>query len=75
MMNYEFIFYKKDLYEELLRLVSNSYEWEMPVVGIGRMEFSNSLNKIFCDSATVWEKTVGCYMENGKMAACVWNEG
>lgn len=74
-MKYEFTFYTKDLYEELLRIIINSYEWEIPAVGIGRVEFSNSLNKIFCDSATSWEKTVGCYMEDSKLVACVWNEG
>ena len=74
-MKYNFTFYSKNLYQELLRLVLNSYEWEVPLVGISRMEFSNSLNKIFCDSATAWEKTVGCYFEQDKMVACVWNEG
>ena len=74
-MKYEFKFYTKELYEELLRIVINSYEWEIPAVGISRVEFSNSLNKIFCDSRTSWEKTVGCYLENDKLVACVWNEG
>lgn len=74
-MRYEFQFYTKDLYGDLLELARESYKWEMPVVGISRVEFSNSLNKIFCDSATAWEKTVGCYLEKGKLIACVWNEG
>ena len=74
-MRYEFQFYTKDLYEDLIELARKSYKWEIPLVGISRVEFSNSFNKIFCDSATSWEKTVGCYLEKGKLIACVWNEG
>lgn len=73
-MKYEFKFYTRDLYEGLLNLARNSYQWEIPLVGISRIEFAESMNKMFCDSATAWEKTVGCYFEHGKLVACVWNE-
>ena len=74
-MKYDFKFYENELYPELIRIVKNSYEWEYTPVGISRIEFSDSLNKIFCDSATSWEKTVGCYLDDNKLVACVWNEG
>lgn len=73
-MKYEFCFYNENYYSDLIRLALCSYEWEIPAVGLSRIEFSNSLGKIFLDTHTAWEKTVGCYLEHGKMVACVWNE-
>lgn len=74
-MKYKFCFYSPERYEELLSLAAASYAWEIPSVGISRIQFSHAVNRIFCDSATSWEKTVGCWLDKGKLAACVWNEG
>lgn len=73
-MKYEFHFYEKELYSDLIRLAMRSYEWEVPAVGLSRIEFCNSLDKVFLDTHTAWEKTVGCYFENSKMVASVWND-
>lgn len=74
-MKYEFRFYTKDYYEDMLELALKSYAWEIPVVGVSRIEFANSLGKRFTGSMTAWEKTIGCYFEKDKLVACTWNEG
>lgn len=73
--NIVFRYYEESMYDELLGLARASYAWEVPSVGVSRIEFAHAVNKVFCDSATSWEKTVGCWLEHGKLAACVWNEG
>lgn len=73
--NTVFRYYEESMYDELLGLARASYAWEIPSVGVSRIEFAHAVNKVFCDSATSWEKTVGCWLEHGKLAACVWNEG
>lgn len=74
-MHYEFSFYKDTDYNELLRLVLNSYEWEYPNCGLSRLEFSMGLHPAFTGHYHAWKHTVGVYRENGKITACVWNEG
>lgn len=74
-MKYEFSFYKESDFEELEELVLMSYEWDYPAVGISRVEFSRGLHPKFLGFTHGWEHTVGMYRENGKLVACVWNEG
>lgn len=74
-MKYQFSFYTEADYEELLGLAINSYEWEYPAVGLSRIEFAKGLHPEFTGNKKAWQHTVGLYRENGKLAACVWNEG
>lgn len=74
-MSYEFSFYKDFDFKELEELVIKSYEWEKPAVGLSRIEFSRGLHPAFTGFKKAWQHTVGVYRDNGKIAACVWNEG
>lgn len=74
-MRYEFSFYKEEDFDELEELVLKSYEWDFPAVGISRVEFARGLHPKFLGYANAWEHTIGMYRENGKLVACVWNEG
>lgn len=74
-MKYAFSFYKDEDYEELIHLVLLSYQWEYPVVGLSRIEFARGLHPAFTGNKNAWYYTMGMYRENGKVVACVWNEG
>ncbi len=74
-MNYEFSFYKDTDFEEMIQLALCSYKWDYPVCGLSRLEFSKGLHPEFTGHFHAWHHTVGIYRENGKMVACVWNEG
>ena len=74
-MKYEFAFYREEDYEDVLRLVKLSYKWDCPTVGLSRVEFAHGLNPNFAGIKNAWLHTVGVYRENGKIVACVWNEG
>lgn len=74
-MKYTFSFYTKDDFDEIESLILNSYEWDYPIFGLSRMEFSNGLHPKFLRYSDVWERTVGVYRENGKIVACAINEG
>lgn len=74
-MKYTFSFYKKGDFEEIENLILKSYEWEYPIFGLSRMEFSNGLHPKFLRYSDVWERTVGVYRENGRIVACAINEG
>lgn len=74
-MKYTFSFYTKDDFDEIESLILNSYEWDYPIFGLSRMEFSNGLHPKFLRYLDVWERTVGVYRENGKIVACAINEG
>jgi len=74
-MKYEFSYYKEDDFYELEELVLGSYQWEYPVWGLARHEFSKGLHPAFTGHYHAWQHSVGIYRENGKIAACVMNEG
>lgn len=74
-MKYEFNYYKDDHFNEIEKLILASYEWEYPIWGISRHEFSRGLHPAFTDHYHAWERTVGVYSTNGEIVACVINEG
>lgn len=74
-MCYEFSFYKDENFDEIEQLVLASYQWEYPVWGLSRHEFSRGLHPAFTGHYHAWCHTVGIYRENGKVVACVINEG
>lgn len=74
-MNYEFSFYKDEDYEEMVQLALASYQWEYPACGLNRLEFAKGLHPEFTGQYHSWRHTVGIYRKDGKMVACVWNEG
>ncbi len=74
-MNYEFSFYKDTDFDEIEQLILASYQWEYPIWGLARHEFSRGLHPAFTGHYHAWYHTVGVYRENGKVAACVINEG
>lgn len=65
-MKYTFSFYTKDDFEEIESLILNSYEWDYPIFGLSRMEFSNGLHPKFLRYSDVWERTVGVYREKAE---------
>lgn len=74
-MRYEFSFYKDEDYEEIEQLVLAQYQWEYPVWGLSRHEFIIGLHPAHTGQYHALYHTVGVYRENGKVAACVINEG
>lgn len=74
-MCYEFDFYKDEDFDEIEQLVLASYQWEYPVWGLSRQEFSKGLHPAFTGHYHAWYHTVGVYRRNGKIVACVINEG
>lgn len=74
-MRYEFSFYKDEDFEEVEQLVLSSYQWEYPVWGLSRHEFIIGLHPAHTGHYHALYHTVGVYRENGKVVACVINEG
>ncbi len=74
-MRYEFSYYKDEDFDEIEQLVLSSYQWEYPVWNLSRHEFSLGLHPAFTGHYHAFYHTVGVYRENGKVAACVINEG
>lgn len=74
-MKYAFTFYKKENYEDLVRMALESYKWSVPTAGLSRIEFAMGLHPAFTGNKKVWEHTTGVYTQNGNVVAAVWNEG
>lgn len=74
-MRYEFSYYRDEDFDEIEQLILASYHWEYPVWGLARHEFSRGLHPAFTGHYHAWHHTVGIYRDNGKVAACVINEG
>ncbi len=74
-MRYEFSFYKDEDFDEIEQLVLSSYQWEYPVWGLSRHEFIIGLHPAHTGHYHALYHTVGVYRENGKVVACVINEG
>ncbi len=74
-MGYDFSFYQDEDFDEIEQLILASYQWEHPVWGLSRHEFSRGLHPAFTGHYTAWRHTVGVYREMGKVVASVINEG
>ena len=74
-MSYEFSFYKDEDFDEIEQIILASYQWDYPVWGLSRHEFTKGLHPAFTGNYNAWYDTVGVYRENGKVAACAINEG
>jgi predicted N-acetyltransferase YhbS len=74
-MNYTFNFYKDEDFDDVEQLVLASYQWEYPVWNLSRHEFIIGLHPAHTGQYHALYHTVGVYRENGKVAACVINEG
>lgn len=74
-MRYEFSFFQDEDFDEVEQLVLASYQWEYPVWGLARYEFSRGLHPAFLGQYHAWQRTVGVYRNNEKIVACVINEG
>ena len=61
--------------DQIEQLVIASYQWEYPIWGLSRHEFCKGLHPAFTGHYHAWCHTVGIYRENGKVVACVINEG
>lgn len=74
-MNYEFSFYQEEDFDDIEALVLLSYQWDYPTWGLSRHEFTKGLHPAFTGHHNAWQHSVGVYKENGKIVACVINEG
>ncbi len=74
-MTYEFSYYIDSDFDEIENIILASYQWDYPVWGLSRHEFCRGLHPAFTGHHRAWYHTVGVYRENGKVAACVINEG
>ncbi len=74
-MKYQFSFYTKADFDEIAALVLRSYSHGYPLFGLSRLEFSNGLHPKFLGFPDAWERTVGVFRENDRIAACAVNEG
>ncbi len=74
-MRYEFNFYKDEDFDGIEQLILASYQWEYPVWNLSRNEFARGLHPAHTGHYHAFYHTVGVYRENGKIVACVINEG
>ncbi len=74
-MQYEFTYYKEQDFYKIEKLILASYDWEYPLWGMSRHEFSKGLHPEFTGHFHAWEHTVGVYRLDGEIVACVINEG
>lgn len=72
-MKYHFSFYTKKDFDEIEKLIIQSYSYGNPTFFLSTLEFSNGLHPKFLGYTDVWEKTVGVYRENGEIVACAMN--
>lgn len=73
-MDYEFSFYQEKDFAEIEQLILASYQWEYPVWGLSRHEFTRGLHPHFTGMFGVWERTAGVYRQQGRIVACAINE-
>lgn len=74
-MEYRFEFYKKEYSDDIGDMILNSYQWENPIFGLGRLEFSEGLHPSFLRFSDMRERTVGVYFLDKTIVACAINEG
>lgn len=74
-MKYLFSYYKEEDFYPIEELILLSYQWEYPVWGLSRHEFSKGLHPAFTGHYHAWLHTVGVYRDSDKIVACVINEG
>ncbi len=73
-MKIDFRYYTDKDFDEVERLILNSYEWEFPVMGLARFEFMKGLHGYFLGMHRILERTCGIFLENGTAIACAMNE-
>lgn len=74
-MKYDFSFYKQSDFDEIEEMILNSYKWDYPFWSLSRQEFVFGLHPDFTGHYHAHEHTIGVYRQNGKIVACVMNEG
>ena len=74
-MTYTFRFFTEEDFYPIEALVLSAYQWEVPLYGLSRHEFSKGLHPAFVECANSWRHTVGIFEENGEIASCVISEG
>ncbi len=73
-MKYTFKFYTKEYFDQIEKMILDSYQWDFPIFGLSRLEFSSSFHPYFCGMHRVWEKTCGLWFEDDKLVSCAINE-
>lgn len=73
-MSYEFQFYQEKDFDEIADIIFSSYQWDYPIFGLSRYEFSRGLHPEFTGIFRAWERTAGVFRDNGKIAACAISE-
>ncbi len=74
-MKYSCSYYREEDDAAIEQMVLASYQWENPIWGVSRHEFCKGLHPSHTGFRHAWEHTVGVFREDGRIAACVINEG
>lgn len=71
----QFQYYEERYFYDIEKMIIQSYEYEYPLWGLSRHEFTKALHPDFKDCHKVWTESMGIYLENGKVIAAVLSEG
>lgn len=74
-MAYACRFYQDSDFGAIEQMILDSYQWEYPIWGLSRHEFTKGLHPAFTGFYKAWTHTVGVFLEHETIVACVINEG
>jgi 23S rRNA (uracil1939-C5)-methyltransferase len=74
-MTYTFRFFTEQDFYLIEKLVLRAYQWEVPLYGLSRHEFSKGLHPAFVECANSWRHTVGIFEESEEIVSCAISEG
>lgn len=73
---YKIRLYIPNDYDDIIKMIIDSYNYECPVVGLSRQVFCKHIYTNFNNYQNAWENTIGIVEdEQGLKVASVWNEG
>lgn len=71
----QFQYYEEKYFYEIEKMIIQSYEYDYPIWGLSRHEFTKAIHPDFKDCHQVWTESMGVYLENGQVVAAVLSEG
>lgn len=73
-MKYKFSYYTQDDFDEIEKMIINSYSWDYPIYGVSRLEFCSGLHPKFLGIERTMERGSGIFRLNGRIVSAAVNE-
>jgi predicted N-acetyltransferase YhbS len=70
-----FKYYQDSYFEEIKKMILNSYTYDIPIWGLSRHEFCRALHPDFKNCHQSWSESMGLYFMDDKLIAAVLSEG